>query len=88
MIGKKINKKIIQEEEDENDLIINDDDDFYIVNDPKLFQNKNQEINIEYNPPKDSEFHSSHRGDNSNESKFNERTTNRNIFTPVPIHKA
>ena len=84
MIGKKINKKIIPEEEDENDLIINDDDDFYIVNDPKLFQNKNQEINIEYNPPKDSEFHSSHRGDNSNESKFNERTTNRNIFTPVP----
>ena len=50
MIGKKINKKIIPEEEDDNDLIINNDDDFYVNNDLKNSQNKNQEINKDYNP--------------------------------------
>ena len=84
MIGKKINKKIIPEEEDDNDLIINNDDDFYVDNDLKNSQNKNQEINKDYNPPKDSEIPSSQKGENINESKSNDRTTNRNIFTPVP----
>ena len=84
MIGKKINKKIIPEEEDDNDLIINNDDDFYVNNDLKNSQNKNQEINKDYNPPKDSEIPSSQKGENINESKSNDRTTNRNIFTPVP----
>ena len=84
MTGKKINKKIIPKEEDDNDLIINNDDDFYVNNDLKNSQNKNQEINKDYNPPKDSEIPSSQKGENINESKSNDRTTNRNIFTPVP----
>ena len=84
MIGKKINKKLISEEEEENDLIINNDDEFDGDNDLKLSQKKNLEIKVDYNPPKDSEFHSSQRGENTNDSKTNERSTSKNIFIPVP----
>ena len=84
MIGKKINKKIITEEEEDNDLIINNDDDDFYYNDQKLSQKKNLEIKVDYNPPKDSEFLASQKAENTNESKTNERTMNRKIFTPVP----
>ena len=84
MIGKKINKKLISDEEDENDLIINNDDDFYGENDLKYMKKKNMEIKVDYNPPKDSEFLSSQKGEATNDSKTNERSTNKNIFTPVP----
>ena len=84
MIGKKINKKLISDEEDENDLIINNDDDFYGENDLKFSQKKNIEIKVDYNPPKDSEFLLSQKGEATNDSKTNERSTNKNIFTPVP----
>jgi unconventional prefoldin RPB5 interactor 1 len=84
MIGKKINKKLISEEEDENDLIINNDDDFYGENDLKFSQKKNLEIKVHYNPNKDTELQSSQKIEVTNESKKDERSTNRNIFTPVP----
>ena len=83
MIGKKINKKLIQEEEDENDLIINNDDDFDAENELKVSPKKNLEIKIEYHSPKESEIHSTPKIE-TNESKSNEKVTNKNIFTPVP----
>ena len=85
MFSKKINKILISEEEEDNDLIINnEDDEFNGENDKKLNPKNNIEIKVDYNPPKESEIPSSHKAENTNESKSNEIITNKNIFTPVP----
>ena len=83
MIGKKINKKLISDEEDENDLIINnEDEDFYGENEVKSSQKKNLEMKVDN--PKDSEFHSFQKEELTNESKNNDKMTNKNLFMPVP----
>ena len=83
MIGKKINKKLISDEEDENDLIINnEDEDFYGENEVKSSQKKNLEMKVD--DPKDSEFHSFQKEELTNESKNNDKMTNKNLFMPVP----
>ena len=83
MIGKKINKKLISDEEDENDLIINnEDEDFYGENELKSSQKKNLEMKVDN--PKDSEFHSFQKEELTNESKNNDKMTNKNLFMPVP----
>ena len=83
MIGKKINKKLISDEEDENDLIINnEDEDFYGENELKSSQKKNLEMKVD--DPKDSEFHSFQKEELTNESKNNDKMTNKNLFMPVP----
>ena len=83
MSSKKINKKIVNEEEDDNDLIINTDD-FCMEKDEKNNQKKNLEIKVEYNPSKEQEIPSSQKVEITNDSKTNEISTNKNIFTPVP----
>ena len=84
MCSKQINKKLINEEEDDNDLIINSDD-FCMENDQKNNQKKNLEIKIEYNQSKEQEVPpSSQKIEITNDSKSNEISTNKNIFTPVP----
>ena len=84
MCSKEINKKSINEEEDDNDLIINTDD-FCMENEQKNNQKKNLEIKVEYNPSKEQDIPpSSQKIEITNESKSNEISTNKNIFTPVP----
>ena len=85
MFSKKINKKLISEEEEDNDLIINnEDDDFNGENEKKINPKNIIEIKVDYNPQKESDIPSSHKAENTNESKSNEILTNKNIFTPVP----
>ena len=84
MCSKQINKKLINEEEEDNDLIINTDD-FCMENDQKNNQKKNLEIKVEYNQSKEQEVPpSSQKIEITNDSKSNEVSTNKNIFTPVP----